>query len=78
VHLNLSTRTPSATLTLLLCATHIAPDCSVSGDTLNCHLQTILHFLYGAAWTLSLLLLVIVLIAIHIYRKNKNDRRNIP
>ncbi len=80
----LSPVTRSASLALTLCAictcalptAHAAaslttPDCSVSGNSLNCHLLTFLDFLYTTAGFLALLLLVVVLIATRIYSRNK-------
>jgi hypothetical protein len=57
----------AATLTL-------APDCSVSGDSLNCHLQSFLHFLYIVAGVLAFILLLTAYMAIHSFRQNKNDK----
>jgi hypothetical protein len=52
------------------------PDCDVSGETLNCKLLDVLHFLYGAAGVLAFILLLVVGVAIHIYRKNKRQGKD--
>jgi uncharacterized membrane protein YkgB len=55
-----------------------SPDCSANGDSLNCRLQSVLHFLYGAAGVLALILLIVIAAAITIYQKNKSARRDRP
>jgi hypothetical protein len=50
-------------------------NCNASGDSLKCHLQGILDFLYAAAGILGLLLVVAVVLAFNIYRKNKADEK---
>ena len=52
-------------------ATLSTQDCSASGSTLNCHLQSFLSFLYTAAGLLALVLLVVILVATRIYTRNK-------
>jgi hypothetical protein len=54
------------------------PDCSVSGDSLKCHLLQILSFLYFLAGILGFVLLIVVAIAARIYVKNKRNRQVRP
>jgi hypothetical protein len=78
-------RTSSATL-LALPLTRVAhastltlvPDCSVSGDSLNCHLQSFLHFLYVAAGALAFVLFLTAYMALRTYRQNKNEKIHLP
>jgi hypothetical protein len=50
------------------------PDCSDSGNSFQCHLDTILHFLYAAGAILAVILVVISIIAIRIYYRNRSAR----
>jgi len=81
----IATRIRPATLiiALILCSPQIAhaasvalePNCSASGTTVNCRLLGLLHFLYGAAGILALVLIGVVLLAVRFYRRNKTNPR---
>jgi hypothetical protein len=79
--LSIATRTRSAAL-LALALTRVAhastvtlvPDCSVSGNNLNCHLQSFLHFLYVAAGVLAFILFFTTYIALRAVRQNRNQK----
>jgi hypothetical protein len=52
----------------------LVPDCSVSGNNLNCHLQSFLHFLYVAAGALAFILFFTTYIALRAVRQNRNQK----
>jgi len=63
----LSTR---AQATVLLAA----PDCSVSGNSLQCRLAGVLNFLTIAAALLAVLLVGVIVLAVRSVRNNKRDK----
>jgi hypothetical protein len=62
----------SAPLTLL--ATLLStPDCSVQGDSLQCRLLGILHYLYVAGAVLAVIFLVVLIVAIRAWLSSRNS-----
>ncbi len=57
--------------TLALAST---PDCDASGNSLQCHLDSVLHFLYATGAILAVILVVISIVAVRIYYRNRNAR----
>lgn len=56
----------------------LVPDCSVSGESLNCHLQSFLHFLYVAAGVLGFILFLTAYMALRSYRHVKDEKIRTP
>jgi hypothetical protein len=67
----LSTTLPTRIAVLAMVST---PDCSASGNSLQCHLDSVLHFLYATGIALAAVLVVISIVAIRIYYRNRNTR----
>ncbi len=51
-----------------------APDCTAAGDSLDCHLDSILHILYAVAIVLGLAFIIIAIAAYAVYRRNRTAR----
>jgi hypothetical protein len=51
-----------------------SPDCDASSNTLQCRLDSVLHFLYATGILLGVVLIVISIVAVRIYYKNKRTR----
>jgi hypothetical protein len=51
-----------------------APDCSATGNSFQCDLDRILHFLYATGIILAVVLVIISIVAIRIYYRNRSAR----
>jgi len=70
---------PLAALSLPTARAHasallIAPDCSASGNSLQCRLAGVLSFLTVAATLLAVVLVVVIVLAVRSYRNNQRDK----
>ncbi len=52
----------------------IAPDCSASGNSLQCRLAGVLSFLTVAAALLAVLLVAVIVLAVRSYRNSQREK----
>ncbi|QMV17692.1 hypothetical protein GOB94_02490 [Granulicella sp. 5B5] len=65
---------PFSRLSQALLATLLTtPDCSVQGDSLQCRLLSILHYLYVAGAVLAVIFLVVLIVAIRAWLSSRNS-----
>ena len=55
-----------------------SPDCSASGNSLDCRLAGVLSFLYIAAAVLAFALLLVVLLAVRSFRQRSRSDKGRP